>query len=142
MTIDRLYNSQRHMIICIIHIIRQYMYIVYTYMCFIWALETGRKKRISDLILYFPTMYIYCVYTATSCIPKIGKITHKKAKTCFMFIQVKDISWLYASSIQIKHRFIYLYIDCSIKCTHIQVTILSGFILLVIYRPCWCFKMV
>ena len=106
LTIDRLYNSQRHMIISIIHIIRQYIYIVYIYMFYL-SLRNRKKKPISDLILYFLTMYIYCVYTATACMPKIGKITHKKAKTCFMFVQVKGICWLYASSIQIKHRFIY-----------------------------------
>ena len=31
--------------------------------------------------LNFLSMYVYCVYTATSCMKKITKFTHKKAKT-------------------------------------------------------------
>ena len=33
------------------------------------------------LCLYCNIMYVYCVYTATSCMQKITKFTHKKAKT-------------------------------------------------------------
>ena len=57
-------------------------------------------------------MYIYGVYTAMSCIHKILKFTHRKAKTVDMLhkfpfgdlLCIPCLSSVYCSSLYIRHR--------------------------------------
>ena len=61
-------------------------------------------------ILYFKTMYVYCVHSAMLCIHKILKFTNKKAKNILLEFpfrclqQVPCLSSGYCAPLYIRHR--------------------------------------